>query len=135
MYYDKELRDTKKLSIPIKLSLKTNIQYLIHEELSKGIKDFSASGAAAILMEAHTGKIISMVSLPDVDGNDRKEIKEKKYLSKTTKSLYELGSVFKTFTIASAIDNKIVGKNDLFSDLRQRVYCGKFPIDEIVGVS
>jgi len=130
MYYDKELRDTKKLSIPIKLSLKTNIQYLIHEELSKGIKDFSASGAAAILMEAHTGKIISMVSLPDVDGNDRKEIKEKKYLSKTTKSLYELGSVFKTFTIASAIDNKIIGKNDLFSDLRQRVYCGKFPIDE-----
>lgn len=130
MHHDQELRDKNKILIPIKLSLKANIQYMIHEELTKGVKDFSALGAAAILMQADTGKIISMVSLPDSDGNERKNLKEKKYLSKTTKSLYEMGSVFKTFTIASAIENKVVDKNYLFSDLRQRVYCGKFPIDE-----
>ena len=130
MHHDQELRDKNKILIPIKLSLKANIQYMIHEELTKGVKDFSALGAAAILMQADTGKIISMVSLPDSDGNERRNLKEKKYLSKTTKSLYEMGSVFKTFTIASAIENKVVDKNYLFSDLRQRVYCGKFPIDE-----
>ena len=130
MHHDQELRDKNKILIPIKLSLKANIQYMIHEELNKGVKDFSALGAAAILMQADTGKIISMVSLPDSDGNERKNLKEKKYLSKTTKSLYEMGSVSKTFTIASAIENKVVDKNYLFSDLRQRVYCGKFPIDE-----
>ena len=130
MHHDQELRDKNKIFIPIKLSLKANIQYMIHEELTKGVKDFSALGAAAILMQANTGKIISMVSLPDSDGNERNTLKEKKFLSKTTKSLYEMGSVFKTFTIASAIENKVVDKNYLFSDLRQRVYCGKFPIDE-----
>ncbi len=130
MHHDQELRDKNKIFIPIKLSLKTNIQYLIHEELTKGVEDFSAVGAAVILMKADTGQIISMVSLPDSDGNERKNPKEKRYLSKTTKSLYEMGSVFKTFTIASAIENKAVDKNYLFSDLRQRVYCGKFPIDE-----
>ena len=130
MHHDQELRDKNKILIPIKLSLKANIQYMIHEELTKGVKDFSALGAAAILMQANTGKIISMVSLPDSDGNERNTLKEKKFLSKTTKSLYEMGSVFKTFTIASAIENKVVDKNYLFSDLRQRVYCGKFPIDE-----
>jgi len=130
MFLDKKLRDKSNLNAPIKLSLNTNIQYLIYEELLKGIKDFSASGAAAILMDANTGKIISIVSLPDNDNNKRNKIETKNYLSKTTKSLYELGSVFKTFTIASAIENKAVSKETVFSNLRQRVYCGKFPIDE-----
>ena len=130
MFLDKQIRDKSNLNIPIKLSLNTNIQYLIYEELLKGTKDFSAIGAAAILMDANTGKIISMISLPDNDNNKRNEIEVKNNLSKTTKSLYEHGSVFKTFAIASAIENKAVSKDTIFSNLRQRVYCGKFPIDE-----
>jgi cell division protein FtsI (penicillin-binding protein 3) len=81
-------------------------------------------------MDANTGKIISMVSLPDDDNNRRNKKKITNILSKTTKGLYEMGSVFKTFTIASAIDNKAITKDTIFSDLRNRVYCGKFPIDE-----
>ena len=130
MYMDNEIRDKSNLYVPIQLSLNTNIQYLIHGELTRGVKDFSALGAAAILMDANTGKIISMVSLPDDDNNRRNKKKITNILSKTTKGLYEMGSVFKTFTIASAIDNKAITKDTIFSDLRNRVYCGKFPIDE-----
>ena len=130
MFLDEQLRNKSNLSNPIKLSLNANIQYLIYEELEKGVKDFSALGAAAILMNAQTGKVVSIVSLPDVDGNKRYQAESKNYLNKATKSLYELGSVFKTFTIASAIENKLITKNTVFSNLRQRVYCGKFPIDE-----
>ena len=130
MYMDDQLRDKSKLNIPVQLSLNTNIQYSIHEELMKGVKDFSAIGAAAILMDANTGKIISMVSLPDADNNLRNSNQLKNNLSRATKGLYELGSVFKTFAIASAIENKVISKDMIFSNLRNRVYCGKFPIDE-----
>ena len=130
MYMDDQLRNKSKLNIPVQLSLNTNIQYSIHEELMKGVKDFSAIGAAAILMDANTGKIISMVSLPDADNNLRNSNELKNNLSRATKGLYELGSVFKTFAIASAIENKVISKDMIFSNLRNRVYCGKFPIDE-----
>lgn len=130
MYMDDQLRDKSKVNIPVQLSLNTNIQYSIHEELMKGVKDFSAIGAAAILMDANTGKIISMVSLPDADNNLRNSNELKNNLSRATKGLYELGSVFKTFAIASAIENKVISKDMIFSNLRNRVYCGKFPIDE-----
>ena len=130
MYMDDQLRDKSKVNIPVQLSLNTNIQYSIHEELMKGVKDFSAIGAAAILMDANTGKIISMVSLPDADNNLRNSNELKNNLSRATKGLYELGSVFKTFAIASALENKVISKDTIFSNLRNRVYCGKFPIDE-----
>ena len=130
MYLDEQLRDKSNLNAPVQISLNANIQYSIYEELLKGVQDFSALGAAVILMEANTGKIVSMVSLPDRDNNRRDEKESKNYLSKTTKALYELGSVFKTFAIASAIENKAVTRETLFTNLRQRVYCGKFPIDE-----
>ncbi len=130
MYLDDKLKDKSDLNIPVQTSLDANIQFLVYEELLKAVSDFSALGAAAILMDANTGKIISMVSLPDTDNNKRDAKESKNYLSKATKGLYELGSVFKTFTIASAIENKIVTKDTLFENLRQRVMCGKYPINE-----
>jgi cell division protein FtsI (penicillin-binding protein 3) len=130
MYLDDKLKDKSDLNIPVQTSLDANIQFLVYEELLKAVGDFSALGAAAILMDANTGKIISMVSLPDTDNNKRDTKESKNYLSKATKGLYELGSVFKTFTIASAIENKIVTKDTLFENLRQRVMCGKYPINE-----
>jgi Cell division protein FtsI/penicillin-binding protein 2 len=130
MYLDNKLKDKSDINIPVQTSLDANIQFLVYEELLKAVGDFSALGAASILMDANTGKIISMVSLPDTDNNKRDAKESKNYLSKATKGLYELGSVFKTFTIASAIENKIVTKDTLFENLRQRVMCGKYPINE-----
>src|SRR5210317_360843 len=128
-FLDQEIKDKSKLNIPVTLSIDSRIQFLIRQNLQKGIEDFAAQGAAAILMDANTGKIISMVSLPDFDNNSR-ENNSSLLLNKNTKSLFELGSVFKTFAIASAIENKVIKKETLFTNLRQRVYCGKYPIDE-----
>jgi len=128
-FLDEEIKDKSKLNIPVTLSIDSRIQFLIRQNLQKGIEDFAAQGAAAILMDANTGKIISMVSLPDFDNNSR-ENNSSLLLNKNTKSLFELGSVFKTFAIASAIENKVIKKETLFTNLRQRVYCGKYPIDE-----
>ena len=60
-------------------------------------------GSAAILMNVNNGEIISIVSLPDFNPNERENINDVNYINRTTKGVYELGSVFKTFTLSCCI--------------------------------
>ena len=121
----------KKNKEPVVLSLDQNIQFLVRDILRENINTFNAKGSAAILMNAQNGKILSMVSLPDFDPNNRSVLEKKDYLfNKNTKGLYELGSVFKTFAIANALENNVVTRNKLYKDLPSQVVCGKFTIDE-----
>ena len=61
-----------------------------------------------LLMDVNNGEILSLVSLPDFDINKRANVKDKKYINKITKGIFhELGSIFKTFTIALALDNDL----------------------------
>ena len=106
-YFDRELRNLKKISTPLILTLDTNIQYLIKKELEQSMYDFKASGAAGLLMNNKTGEVLSLVSLPDYNINKRKNIIKNEYTNKITKNLYEMGSVFKTFTVALALDENI----------------------------
>ena len=62
-------------------------------------------------MDINNGEILSLLSLPDYDLNQRKLIKENIYTNKVTKGVYELGSVFKTFTLAAAIENKVINSD------------------------
>ena len=66
-----------------------------------------------LLMDVNNGDIISLVSLPNFNINQRKTIKDKKYINKITKGVYELGSIFKTFTVALALENKLVNTNTI----------------------
>ena len=59
-------------------------------------------------MNVNNGDIISLVSLPNFDINQRADIKDDNYINKITKGVYELGSIFKTFTIALALEHKLV---------------------------
>ena len=107
-FFDKELKDENLINKPLKLTLDTNIQHLIHKELNQALITFKSPGGGSLLMDVKTGDILSLVSLPDFDINLRTEVKDKKYINKITKGIYELGSIFKTFTIALALDNNIV---------------------------
>ena len=106
-YFDKELKDKKLLNKPLKLTLDSNVQHIINKELTQAIKIFD-TGAGAVLMDVNNGDIISLVSLPNFNINQRKTIKDKKFINKITKGVYELGSIFKTFTVALALDKDIV---------------------------
>ena len=64
-------------------------------------------------MDVNNGDILSLVSLPNFNINHRVSINDKKYTNKITKGVYELGSIFKTFTIALAIDHKLVKANTI----------------------
>jgi len=125
--FDNKLRDS---SEPLKLSLDTNLQFLIREELLWASEIFKTKGSAALLMNVNNGEILSFVSLPDYDLNSREKIEDPRYLNKITKGVYELGSVFKTFTLAAALDLKVVSPDTLFKNLESKIKCSKYIISE-----
>ena len=130
-YFDKELKQKDLLDSPLVLTLDTNIQYLIEEEMSRAIKTFQATGGAALLMDVNTGEVLSLVSLPNFDINLREKITNKNYINKITKGVYELGSIFKTFTVALALDKNLVTPDTLISDIPNKIKCSVHEISDI----
>ena len=120
----------KKATEPLQLTVDTDIQFLIREELLKFQKIFRAKGSAAILMDVNSGDIISILSLPDFNLNKRESIDDVNYINRATKGVYELGSVFKTFTIAAGIDEGLVEPNTEYKNLEKKLTCDKFVINE-----
>ena len=130
-FFDKELKDKKLIDIPLELTLDSNIQYIIYKELKDSIKTFNATGAAALLMDVTNGDVISLVSLPNFNINYRESIKEKKYINKITKGVYELGSIFKTFTVALALDNKLVKAETVIKNIPKKIKCSLYEIADM----
>ncbi len=126
-FYDNELKSRKE---PLTLTVDTDIQFLIREELLKFQEIFKSMGSAAILMNVNNGNIISMVSLPDYNLNKREHIKDLKFINRATKGIYEFGSVFKTFTIAAGIEEGLIEPETKFLNLEKEIYCAGFPIRE-----
>ena len=81
-------------------------------------------------MNVNNGEILSLVSLPDFDPNKRQEISDVNFINRVTKGVYEFGSVFKTFTLAAAFDEKILEPTTEFLDLPKSLTCAGFPIRE-----
>ena len=81
-------------------------------------------------MDINNGHILSMVSLPDFDLNKREKIKDIKYINRATKAVYELGSVFKTFTFAAGLNENIIDIKTEFNNLEKQLTCGKNKIGE-----
>ncbi len=125
--FDYELTTSNK---PLKLSLDTEIQYLIREELIKFQEIFNSYGSTAILMNVNSGEIHSMVSLPDFDLNKREDISDRKFINRSTKGVYELGSVFKTFTLAAGLQQNVIQEDTLFKNLPKKIKCAGRSISE-----
>jgi cell division protein FtsI (penicillin-binding protein 3) len=133
LQFDKFLQDELGSGDPLILSLDLGVQSAIGHVLQGGMQLMNAKGAAAILMDIHSGEIISMVSLPDFDPNDRVQKLSKKngsqssLFNKAVQGRYELGSVFKVFTAAMALEDGIVNQNTLV-DTSSPIIWGKHRI-------
>ena len=125
--FNESLRTSKK---PIKLTVNRDIQFLVRKELIKYQEIFRSKGAAALLMDINSGNIISLVSLPDFNPNKRQNITDVNFINRVTKGVYELGSVFKSFTFASALNEKLIEPETLFLNLPKSIQCDKFEIGE-----
>tara|TARA_B100000131_G_scaffold98757_1_gene95875 strand:+ start:119 stop:1774 length:1656 start_codon:yes stop_codon:yes gene_type:complete len=125
--FDYELTTSKN---PLILTVDTEIQYLIREELLNSKDIFENIGSAAILMDINTGDILSMVSLPDFNLNKRDKINDPKFINRATKGVYEFGSVFKTFTIAAGINYDLIKPETEFNKLKKKILCAGNAISE-----
>ena len=130
-YFDKELKDNRLSNQAFEITLDVNIQYLINKELSQALDTFKATGGGSLLMDIENGEILSLVSLPNFDINLRAGISDKKYMNKITKGIYELGSIFKTFTIALALENELVNPKTIINDIPRSINCSKYKISDI----
>ena len=130
-YFDRELKNKNLLEKPLKLTLDVNIQYIINKELDNAINTFKATGGGALLMNVNNGNIISLVSLPNYDINQRANIKNDNYINKITKGVYELGSIFKTFTIALALEHKLVKSKTIIKDIPKKIKCSIHEIKDM----
>ena len=129
--FDKELKDKNFANQPLKLTLDTNLQHIINKELYQALDNFKATGGASLLMDVENGEILSLVSLPNYNINHRANVKDEKYINKITKGVYELGSIFKTFTLAIALDSNLVKSNTIIKDIPRSIKCSKYEISDI----
>jgi cell division protein FtsI (penicillin-binding protein 3) len=125
--YDEKLKQRNK---PLQLTVDADIQFLIREELVKFHSIFRSKGSAAILMNVNNGEIISMVSYPDFNLNKREKIVDLNFINRATKGVYELGSVFKTFTVTAGLEEGLIDTDTEFLNLKKRLQCGKNSITE-----
>jgi cell division protein FtsI (penicillin-binding protein 3) len=112
--FDDYLRDPAHDGAPLQLSIDLTVQAVTEQVLYGGMKLMNAKGAAAILMDVHTGEILSLASLPDFDPNDRPvpltkgNAADSPLFNRAVQGVYELGSTFKILTAAQAIDIGLV---------------------------
>ena len=125
--FNEILRNSKK---PIKLTVDKDIQFLIRKELIRYQEIFRTKGSAAILMNVNNGNILSLISIPDFNPNERQNITDKNLINRVTKGTYELGSVFKVFTFASALNEDLIEPETEFLDLPKSIRCDKYRIGE-----
>jgi len=128
-FFDKYLKNELSNN-SLELTVDSNLQYIIREELIKSQLDFQNIGSGAILINVENGEILSLVSLPDYDLNKRITIDDNIFTNKITLGVYELGSVFKTFTIAAGLENKIIKPNTILKNLESSLTCDKYKISE-----
>ena len=100
-YFDKELRTRQE---NMALSIDVRVQHVMEHELGLAMKKFSAIGAAGLVMDVNTGEVVAMSSLPSFDPNQPGDIDQDLRFNRTTLGVYEMGSTFKIFTTAMALD-------------------------------
>ncbi len=114
------------------LSLDLRIQDMLRRELSSAVAEFDAAGAAGVIVDVGTGEVLAMVSLPDFDPNVPAGARGTPGFNRVTKGVYEMGSTFKLFTVAMALDSGTVTLRDGY-DASQPIQISRFTITDFHG--
>ena len=120
---------TDRLQRPIELSVDLRVEHALRDELLKAKEKFHAKAASGLVTNVRTGEVVAMVSVPDFDPNNPREAHDPDRINRLTTGVYEMGSTFKAFTLAMALDT---GKYNLDSlwDARGPLHYGKFAIHD-----
>jgi len=109
--FDSRLRDSSRADEALKLSIDVRLQAVMHEEVRQAMEAYRAIGAAGVIMDIKTGELLSMVSLPDFDPQKPSRGEDAAKFNRVSLGSYEMGSTFKTFTAAMALEAGTVKMN------------------------
>jgi cell division protein FtsI (penicillin-binding protein 3) len=120
---------TDRLQTPVRLAVDLRVQHALRDELIAARAKFHTLAAAGVVLNVRTGEIVAMVSEPDFDPNKPQNPHDQTLINRLTTGVYEMGSTFKAFTIAMALDS---GKATLKStfDAHSPLHYGKFDIHD-----
>ena len=117
---------------PVKLSLDLRVQHVVRDELVQAMGRYNAIAAIGIVLDVKTGEVLGMSSMPDYDANNRDEALDKDKMNRATVGVFEMGSTFKGFTAAMALDSGVVKITDSF-DATHGLTVGGFTINDFHG--
>ena len=124
--FEKELKARHE---PLRLSLDIRVQTILHAELARTMADFHAVGATGMVMDVKTGELIGMVSLPDFNPNNLSTATNDAMFNRATLGVYEMGSTFKLFNTAAALDSGVSNLNSSY-DASHPIKVARFEITD-----
>lgn len=126
-----EMQSNEKLNQDedVKITIDVRVQDILRSELIKGIEEFGAQAAAGVIMNVDNGEVLALSSLPDFDPNQQSSASPQERFNRVTSGVYEMGSVFKIFTNAIALEENLVEFGDMF-DVSKPIEYGRFSIDD-----
>ncbi len=113
----------------VELSVDLRVEHALRDELIKAKDKFKAKAAAGLVSDVRTGEIVALVSLPDFDPNNPREASDPTRINRLTTGVYEMGSTFKSLTLAMAMDSGKANLNTMY-DARAPLHYGKFAIHD-----
>ncbi|MNJ22861.1 Peptidoglycan synthase FtsI [compost metagenome] len=122
--FDKEIRAAGAAGEDFELSIDLRVQGVVENELAIAAEAAQAKGAVAVVADVHTGEILAMASWPTYDAARRNAAPQEALLNRVTSAHYEMGSVFKSFTVAAGLDTGRADMNTLF-DASQALQIGR----------
>src|SRR5690606_27693633 len=117
---------------PVRLSIDLRVQYILHDELMQAMDRYKAIAAGGAVLDARTGEVLAIVSLPDYDPNNPYNALEKDRINRMTAGGFEMGSTFKLFTIAMSLDSGQVDLSDTF-DASRPLHAGRYTFPDFHG--
>ena len=123
---------TDNLMEPVRLALDLRVQHVVRDELREAMERYQAIAAIGIVLDVNTGEVVGMSSLPDYDSNNRNELLDSDRMNRASVGVYEMGSTFKGFTVAMALDAEVARLTDSF-DATRGLRIGGFTINDFHG--
>ncbi|MEQ1943033.1 penicillin-binding protein 2 [Mesorhizobium sp. VNQ89] len=117
---------------PVKLSIDLRVQHIVHDEITQALERYHSIAAGAVVLNAKTGEIVAMASVPDYDPNNPYNAHEKDRLNRISAGTYEMGSTIKSFTTAMALDSGLANLESRF-DASRPLRIGRFTIKDFHG--
>ncbi|MCH1568929.1 MAG: penicillin-binding protein 2 [Alphaproteobacteria bacterium] len=131
LYLDR-VQEEEDLGGELKTSLDIRVQHAVRDVLSEAIETFQALAGGAVVIDVHNGEILALISMPDFDANAPMRNGHDSHFNRMTLGVYELGSIFKVFTAAMALDSGLVSPSEMF-DTAEPLKIGRYEIDDLHG--